>query len=49
MKEAGSRADYRLYLACNKVTLSPDRGGVAAQTWEVTKAEAYHWDHRRVL
>lgn len=40
--------DYRLYLVCNKVTLSPDRGGVLAQTWKVTKAaeaEACHWDH----
>lgn len=49
VKEAGRIGDYRLYLACNKVTLSPDRGGVGAQTWEVAKAEAWHWDHRRVL
>lgn len=27
MKKVGSRADYRLYLPCNKVTLSPDQGG----------------------
>lgn len=32
MKEAGSIGNYRLYLACNKVTLSPDQGGVGAQT-----------------
>lgn len=46
MKVVERIGDYRLYLVCNKVTLSPDRGGVLAQTWKVTKAEAYHWDHR---
>lgn len=46
MKVVERVGDYRLYLVCNKVTLSPDRGGVLAQTWEITKAEAYHWDHR---
>lgn len=46
MKVVERIGDYRLYLVCNKVTLSPDRGGVLAQTWKVTKdAEAYHWDH----
>lgn len=44
-KRAESKADYRLYLACNKVTLSPDRGGVAALTREVTRAEASRWVH----